>query len=316
MINDTGRSIEKAATGRTSEPLVLMVVHAHPDDEAIGSGGILRKYSNQGIRTVLVVATKGEAGEIDGRIPTDEERERIVDLRLEELECSRRILGVQHVHFMGYRDSGMAGTPENKFPGAFAAADLEEAVGRLVQIIRRERPHVITTYNEKGTYGHPDHIMVNRVTVRAFEDAGRSDRYPDQDVSPWQPRKLYVQEIPLSRIRKLGEIMRSRAKQLDIDPESMGVVDDGITTWIDIRDVLSEKFAAIRCHKSQVGENSFFNQFSKGQRVELFGFECFRWAAGQSKPKGRETDLFDGLRAHQVPQQTLGQGFSKGLGNP
>ncbi len=280
-----------------NRPLVLMVVHAHPDDEAIGSGGILKKYSDQGIRTVLVVATKGEAGEIDGRIPMGEERERIVDLRLEELECSRRILGVQQVHFMGYRDSGMAGRPENKLPGAFAAADPEEAVGRLVEIIRMEKPHVITTYNENGIYGHPDHVMVNRVTVRAFEEAGRVDRYPHLRLEPWQPLKLYYQVIPLSRIRRLGEIMRSRAKQLEIDPESMGTDDDTITTWIDIRDFVKEKFAAIRCHKSQIGENSFFRQFTESQRNELFGFECFIWMAGRNRPSKKETDLFEGLLA-------------------
>jgi len=276
-----------------------MIVHAHPDDEAIGSGGILKKYSNQGIRTVLVVATKGEAGEIDGRVPTGEEKERIVDLRLEELECSRQILGIQQVHFMGYRDSGMAGRPENQLPGAFAAADLEEAAGRLVKIIRQEKPHVITTYNENGIYGHPDHIMVNRVTVRAFEDGGRADCYPGLNLEPWQPLKLYYQAIPLSRIRRLGEIMRSRAKQLEIDPASMGTDDDMITTWIDIRDVVKEKFAAIRCHKSQVGENSFFRRFTESQRNELFGFECFIWMAGRSRPRERETDLFAGLRAHE-----------------
>lgn len=279
-----------------TRPLVLMVVHAHPDDEAIGTGGILKKYSDQGIRTVLVLATKGEAGEIDGRVPTGEEKERIADLRLRELQCSTRTLGVQQVHFMGYRDSGMAGRPENSAPGAFAGVDPKEAVARLVQIIRQEKPHVITTYNENGTYGHPDHIMVNRVTVRAFEEAGRADRYSDLNLEPWQAVKLYYQAIPLSRMRRLGEIMRRRANQLDIDPESMATEDQAVTTWVDIQDVVKQKFAAIRCHKSQVGENSFFNQFTESQREELFGFECFISVGGETRPKQRESDLFEGLR--------------------
>lgn len=296
---DSSRKAEVAGGPRTASPLVLMVIHAHPDDEAIGTGGILRKYSDQGIRTVLVLATKGEAGEIDGRVPRGEEKKRIVDLRLKELECSRRILGVDQVHFMGYRDSGMAGRPENKSPGAFSAADLEEATGRLVQIIRQEKPHVITTYNENGTYGHPDHVMVNRIAVRAVKDAGQIDRYPDLNLPLWEPAKLYYQAIPLSRIRKLGEFMRSRAQQLDIDPESMGTEDRAITSWIDVREVLEEKFAAIRCHKSQVGENSFFNQFTESQRKELFRFECFIWVAGGRKPQRKETDLFEGLWGHE-----------------
>lgn len=273
-----------------------MVVHAHPDDEAIGTGGILRKYSNEGIRTVLVLATKGEAGEIDGRVPTEQEREGIADLRLEEVRCSCGVLGIDQVHFMGYRDSGMAGRPENNLPGAFATADPEEATRRLVQIIRQERPHVVTTYNEKGTYGHPDHIMVNRITVRAVEDAGMIDRHRDINLKPWSPLKLYYQAIPLSRMRRLAEFMKSRAEQLNVDPESMGTEDQAITTWVDIREVVEEKFAAIRCHKSQVGENNFFNQFTESQRKDFFGFECFKWITGQNKPNGREIDLFEGLR--------------------
>jgi len=271
---------------------VLMVVHAHPDDEAIGTGGILKKYADRGVRTVLVLATKGEAGEIDGRVPTHDEKAALVDLRLDELGCSCRILGIEKTYFLGYRDSGMAGTPENTAPGAFAAADMEEATRRLVAIIRQEKPDVITTYNENGTYGHPDHITVNRVTVRAFEDAGRVDRFKELTSEPWQPFKLYYQATPLSRIRKMGQIMRSRAEQLSVDPESMGTEDERITTWVDIRDVIKHKFAAIQCHSSQVGENSFFNRFDEKEREALFGSECFVWVAGSERPKGREDDLF------------------------
>ena len=285
-----------AESTKIAKPLTLMVVHAHPDDEAIGTGGILKKYSDQGIRTILVLATKGEAGEIAGRIPTAKEKKGIIDLRMRELQCSCRILGVHQVHFLGYRDSGMAGTPENKLPGAFASADLGEATRLLVHIIRKEKPHVITTYNEKGTYGHPDHITVNQITVRAFEAVDRPECYPDPALRPWQPLKLYYQAIPLSRIRKMSEIMKNRAQKLDIDPESMGKEDEAITTWVDIRDVLKEKLSAILCHSSQVGENSFFNRLKESQFEEIFGFECFIWVGGHSKPGRRETDLFEGIR--------------------
>jgi LmbE family N-acetylglucosaminyl deacetylase len=194
----------------------------------------------------------------------------------------------------------MAGTPQNTVPGSLASADPEQAVGRLVQIIRQERPHVITAYNETGTYGHPDHLAVNRITLQAFGDAGRGDRYPDLRLPPWQPRKLYYQAIPVSRIRKMGEFMEKRAKQLGVDPETMGTEDQKITTWIDIREVLETKFSAIRCHRSQIGENSFFDQFPESQRRVLFGFECFVWVAGQDKPNSRETDLFEGISRNEA----------------
>jgi LmbE family N-acetylglucosaminyl deacetylase len=275
--------------------LTLMTIHAHPDDEAIGTGGILKRYSNRGIQTVLVLATKGEAGEIDGRVPVGDERAHTADLRLRELQCSREILGITRVHFLDYRDSGMAGSLENKQPGAFAAADPEEATKRLVRIIRQEKPHVITTYNQKGTYGHPDHIAVNQITMRAFRAASRSDCYQDLGLRPWHPAKLYHQVIPLSRIRKMVGFMKARAEQLGIDPEFMGTEDQTIHTWVDIRNVLEDKFAAIRCHKSQVGENGFFDQFTESQRRELFGFECFIWVAGNVKPREKESDLFEGI---------------------
>jgi LmbE family N-acetylglucosaminyl deacetylase len=279
-----------------AEPLTLMTIHAHPDDEAIGTGGILKRYSIEGIRTVLVLATRGEAGEINGHVQTGKEKKRVVDLRMGELECSCRTLGVHKTYFLEYRDSGMAGTPENTLPGAFGTADVQEAAKRLAGIIRQERPHVITTYNEYGTYGHPDHIAVNRVTMKAFELSGKSDGGQEPELPLWQPLKLYYQAIPLSRIRKMVAFMKERAEQLSVDPESMGTEDKAITTCVDIRDVIDEKFAAIRCHKSQVGENSFFNQFTQSQRRELFGFESFLWVAGRAKPNGQETDLFEGIR--------------------
>jgi len=152
--------------------LSLMVVHAHPDDESIGTGGILAKYSAEGIRTVLVYGTRGEVGEIlnPDFVPPSPGM-KIEDIRTLELEKALKVLGVKSVHFLGYRDSGIAGSPENHHPQAFAEANMREATGKLVDIIRRERPYVIVTYNERGFYGHPDHIMANRVTLQAFRTA-------------------------------------------------------------------------------------------------------------------------------------------------
>src|SRR5688572_14466737 len=130
--------------GSMPEPLTLMAVHAHPDDEAIGTGGVLARAAAEGIRTVLVTCTVGAV------------RER-------ELRAACAVLGVTHLELLGYRDSGMAGTDDNNHPDSFAQADLDDATARLVELVRQHRPSVIVTYNENGFYGHPDHINAHRI---------------------------------------------------------------------------------------------------------------------------------------------------------
>ena len=153
--------------------LTLMAVHAHPDDESIGTGGILAKYAEEGLRTVLVYCTRGEEGDINNPdfVPPAPGLS-VEEIRMIELKNALDVLKVDASYFLGYRDSGMDGSPKNNNPDAFAQADMDEAVNRLIDIIREEKPHVIVTYNEIGTYGHPDHIMANRVTTRAFNAAG------------------------------------------------------------------------------------------------------------------------------------------------
>src|SRR5262245_7910064 len=142
-----------------TEPLTLMIVHAHPDDEVIGSGGTLARYSDEGVQTVLVTATLGEEGEIVvADLNTPEVKARLAEVRREELRRAAAILGITHQEFLGYRDSGMAGTPANDHPDCFHQADMEEATGRLVRLVRAYRPQVLVSYNEHGGYGHPDHI--------------------------------------------------------------------------------------------------------------------------------------------------------------
>jgi len=170
----------------------LMAVHAHPDDEAIGTGGILTKYAAEGIRTILVYGTRGEAGEIlNPEFVPSSPGLSIEEIRALELEKALKVFRVESVHFLGYRDSGIVGSPENLHSKAFARADPKEAAGRLVEIIRRIRPHVIVTYNEKGFYGHPDQIMANRVNLQAFQSAGDSEYDYGQGLDPWCPVKLY-----------------------------------------------------------------------------------------------------------------------------
>src|SRR5919202_860339 len=175
-------------------PLTLMTVHAHPDDEAIGTGGILARYAAEGVQTVLVTCTRGEVGEIVD--PSVAQPDNLADVREAELRAACAILQVSAQHYLGYRDSGMIGTPENDDPRSFWRADLDEAVGRLVALIRRYRPQVLVTYDENGFYGHPDHIQAHRVTVAAFEAAGDATRYPEQGLAPWAPQKLCYSTVP------------------------------------------------------------------------------------------------------------------------
>ena len=166
--------------------LTLLAVHAHPDDESISTGGILSKYSANGTRTVLAYGTRGEAGDIlNPKFVSPKPGLNIKKVRAIELAAAVKVLTVGMVYFLGYRDSGMAGSPENHHPLAFAQADIQEATARLVEIIRQVRPQVIVTYNEKGTYLHPDHIMANRVTLRAFQASGDARFEIGEALEPW-----------------------------------------------------------------------------------------------------------------------------------
>src|SRR5947209_660004 len=174
------------------ERLCLLCVHAHPDDEASKGAGTVAKYHAEGVHTVLVCATGGEEGDIlNPAMDKPEVRGNIHDVRLEELRRSVEIIGYDELIMLGYRDSGMPDSEANKDPRSFAQAELDEAVGRLVEIVRRTRPQVIVTYNEdQQGYPHPDHIRVHDISVAAFEAAADPTRYPDLG-PPWQISKMY-----------------------------------------------------------------------------------------------------------------------------
>ena len=168
----------------------------------------LQNTAARGLRTVLAYGTGGEAGEIlNPEFVAPKPGLDIKEIREIELEAAVKVLAVEKVYFLGYRDSGMAGRPENDHPHAFARADIRQATARLVEIIRRVRPQVIVTYNEKGTYLHPDHIMANRVTLRAFQASGDPQFENGEALEPWQPSKLYYTAIPLERIRRMYRII-------------------------------------------------------------------------------------------------------------
>ena len=173
-------------------PLCMLCVHAHPDDEASKGAGTVARYHAEGVHTVLVTCTGGEEGDIlNPAMERPGVRERLTEIRREELERSAAIIGYDEVVLLGYRDSGMPGSPANSDPRSFAIAPLDEAVGRLVAAIRRARPQVIVTYpRDQQGYLHPDHLRVNQITEVAFDAAGDPDRYPEAG-TPWQPVLLY-----------------------------------------------------------------------------------------------------------------------------
>ena len=281
-------------TGNTK--FALMAVHAHPDDESISTGGTLLKYAAEGVKTILVYGTRGEAGEIlDPEFVPPAPQMSIEDIRARELEKALKVLGVESTYFLGYRDSGIDVSSEDHHPNAFAHADLGEATARLVKIIRKARPHVIVTYNENGFYGHPDHIMANRVTLRAFDAAGDPEFPGAQDLEPWRPAKLYYTAVPVARLRLFYEMTLERGEEPGFDPEVLGTPEVELTTVIDIRGHLPQKLKALFSHKSQIGPDSFFKRIPEQWREEAFGFEYFVCVKG-CRPSGRkEKDLFEGL---------------------
>lgn len=284
-----------------ADRLTLMAVHAHQDDECVGTGGVLSRYSAAGLRTVLVTATRGEEGEIvDPEVNPEEVRPKLGDVRVEELRCACIHLGVTEFHLLGYRDSGMAGTPANTHPECLAQADLYEATGRLVRLVREIRPHVLTCYDEQGSYGHPDHIQVNRITVAAFHAAGDAAQYPEIGPAPWQPQKLYYTAYPRSSILARYDILRSMGESTpmdrpDFDPDRVGTPDERITTRVDIGPYLRRKVEALRCHRSQVRPDWWYFRILPDLLYQQFSHEFFIRMASHVPANGREEDLFAGL---------------------
>lgn len=283
------------------EPLTLMIVHAHPDDECIGTGGLLARAHAESVRTVLVTCTLGEEGEIV--VPewdTPENHAILADIRRKELDAAVQILGVTDLEILPYRDSGMMGRPSNDHPECFWQADLDEATERLVRLVRQHRPQVLMSYNEEGGYGHPDHINAHKITAAAFAAAGDPVKYPDAG-APWTTSKLYYISARRALCLKAWESMRERGLPTPLDEEGFDAsryVDDlRITTAIDVSAYLPQKLAALREHRTQIKPDWFWLAVPEDVRADLFNCEYFiRVASRVAVPEGEETDVFAGLR--------------------
>ncbi|MGH9243401.1 MAG: mycothiol conjugate amidase Mca [Acidimicrobiales bacterium] len=280
--------------------LCLLTVHAHPDDEASKGAATVAKYHDAGVRTVLVCCTGGEAGDIlNPAMDLPEVRERLPEIRLEELARSAEIIGYDELVMLGYRDSGMPDTPENEHPDCFARADLDEAVGRLVAVIRRGRPQVIVTYpDEQERYPHPDHLRVHDISVPAFEAAGDPDRYPGAG-EPWQPLKLYYSLWSHARIVALHEAFVREGLESPFDEKWLAAEsrDDRITTRIPIREHYDRRVQALLAHATQVDPNSPF-WFGLPPEVAsgTYPYDDYRLARSLAEAEPPEDDLFAGLR--------------------
>src|SRR2546425_4324127 len=187
-------------------PRTLLAVHAHPDDECISTGGILARYAAEGARTILVTCTDGAVGEISD--PALATPDNLAEVRSKELDESVRILKVGRLVRLGYRDSGMAGTADNENPASFLQASFDNAVERVVRVVREEQPQVIVTYDERGGYGHPDHIRAHQVAVAAFEAAGDSGRYVSAGPA-WAPAQLYYAVVARSAFICFAQRLRA-----------------------------------------------------------------------------------------------------------
>jgi len=239
----------------------LLTVHAHPDDEASKGAGAVARYHGDGVRTVLVCCTGGEEGEIlNPAMDTPEVRRRLPEVRREELDRSAAIIGYDRVVLLGYRDSGMPGAEANTDPRSFAQAPLEEAVGRLVEVIRRERPQVMVTYPaEQNEYPHPDHLRVHEISMAAWDAAADAGRYPEAG-PPFAPLKLYYTMWPRQRMRALHEKFLELGIPSPFDDKWLARLnrDDPVSTSIELTGYEDVRADALRAHATQVDPTSPF----------------------------------------------------------
>ena len=285
-----------------SENLVLLAVLAHPDDETFGTGGTLAFYARQGVQVYLVCATRGEVGDVDEAYMQGFAT--IAERRQHELRCAAEKLGLAGVHFLGYRDSGMPGSADNQHENALAAQPLDKVAAEVTHYFRLLKPQVVITFDPIGGYRHPDHIAIQRATVRAFEagEALRQEFPVDDHLPAFQPQKLYFQTIPhgLMRLgvfvlRLIGQDPRHLGNNKDIDLVSIAEVDFPTHASIDYRSVAKIRDEASQCHASQGGMGNFRGPIGWLRRL-LFSRETYMRAYPPPVNGVLERDLFAGIK--------------------
>lgn len=272
----------------------LLALFAHPDDEILGPGGTFARYAAAGTRIDLVCATDGAVGEIaDPALATPDT---LAQVRAQELRCAADALGIQEVILLAYRDSGMAGTPENDHPAAFVNAPAADVVARLVRIVRQKRPFALVTFEPFGGYGHPDHIAIHHHTVAAFT-AAADPAYRTDLGAPHQAARLFYPVVRRSLFWGMKERMAARGmdvsffEQLETRREQAWP-DDQIHVTIDVSATVEAKWQAFLCHRTQFGADSLFRRLPQEDMADLLQQEYFALAYPQPADGLHLTDLF------------------------
>ncbi|MCB0077480.1 MAG: PIG-L family deacetylase [Anaerolineales bacterium] len=280
------------------QPLALLALYAHPDDESFGPGGTLARYAAEGIDVHVAIVTDGAAGEADAAFLTGFPS--LAARRSQELAAAGRALGVT-MHELGYGDSGMEGSPANHHPDSLYQASLDEVACRLVALIRTLRPQVLLTHDPTGIYYHPDHIKVHHAVNLAWEWSGDRAFCQESGPEPWQPERLFWNVISdrwLKRMVRFLRLLRQDPSRFgrngDIDLTRLGTADEEITTRIDVRDQLATKRAASAAHASQGGGDPLLRRLPLFIQKGFFGKEAFVQA--QPAAPIQRSDLFAGLR--------------------
>jgi mycothiol S-conjugate amidase len=301
-----GDTAPEAAAAGSDEQLRLMCVHAHPDDESSKGAATMARYVDEGVEVLVVSCTGGERGDVlnpalKGR---PEIEDNIHEVRRAEMAQAQRVLGFQH-HWLGFVDSGLPeGDPLPPLPeGCFALAPLEEPTRALVEVIRRFRPHVLTTYNENGGYPHPDHIRCHEISVAAFEAAGDPEAFPDAG-EPWQPLKLYYDvTFTRERVEAFHTALVERGLESPYEEWLANWEERAasrraakVTTSVYCADHFDRRDAALLAHATQVDPQGWFFKVPLDVQREVFPWEQFELARSLVDTEIPEDDLFAGVR--------------------
>lgn len=271
--------------------LTLMAVHAHPDDEAIGTGGILAKAAAEGIRTVVVTCTNGEYGDAPGGIKPGAEGhdpQAVAAIRKVELEAACQALGVSHLEMLGYHDSGMVDWDYKQREDVFANVPVAVAAQRLSALMEQYRPDVVVTYEEDAAYDHPDHVQTARATQAAVAQTGI-------------PAKLYLVAMSIKHWQRIREMLQEQGVELPFPEPTdewlkrLNDTQERITTAVDVSSVAAAKYASVRAHASQM-DQSFFTKLPPEAFGAAFGQEYYIRAMDTTGTPTPEDDIFAGLR--------------------
>ena len=273
----------------------IVALHAHPDDEASKGAGTVARYSDEGVRTVLVTATGGEAGDIlNPAADSPEARADLAAVRRTELLDAAAIIGYDDVVMLGYRDSGMPDTEENRHPLAFVNASFEEILGRLVAIVRSEQPEVILGYDDHERYPHPDHLRIHDLSEAVFVAAADPERFPDAG-EPWAAGRLYAPAFSLKRIRLLGRAMSDRGLESPFDRWIAGIdpdAEDPPLTQVEVGAYLERARSALRAHRTQIDPDGPWFQIPSELILSVYPYEDFELMAARDGARSDGMGLF------------------------